>query len=64
MSTPAVGKAAPKFTLLDQNETKVVAGGPQGSQGARVLLPEGRHARLHDAGVRPARHRRRRSATP
>ena len=36
----------------------------QGTQGARLLLPEGRHARVHDAGVRAPRHRRPTSATP
>ena len=36
----------------------------QGPQGARVLLSEGRHARLHDPGVRAARHRSATSATP
>ena len=40
------------------------AEGLQGPQGARVLLPEGRHARLHHAGLRPARHRSATSATP
>ncbi len=50
------GDKAPAISLPDQDgdrRSSVV----QGPQGARLLLPEGRHAWLHDAGVRPARHR-------
>lgn len=35
MSTPAVGKAAPKFSLLDQNESKVTL---SGLKGRKVLV--------------------------
>ena len=58
------GDKAPAFTLLDQDGNEVEAVHVQGPQGARLLLPEGRHARLHDAGVRAARHRSATSATP
>ena len=53
------GKTAPAFTLARPGRHEGEALRLQGPQGARVLLPEGRHARLHDPVVRPARHRRR-----
>ena len=51
----AVGDKAPNFSLLDQHGKKVKLSRLQGPEADRVLLPEGRHARLHDAVVRAAR---------
>jgi hypothetical protein len=45
---------APDFTLADQDGNEVEWQG-----GHALFLPKGRHARLHDAGVRRARSSRR-----
>ena len=49
---PKPGDKAPAFNLTDQHGDKIRLSVVQGPQGARVLLPEGRHARLHHPGVR------------
>ena len=60
-----VGQPAPDFTLPDQDGDAVSLSSLQGRLGRRVLLPEGRHAGLHDRVVLVPRqlrglHRRRR----
>ena len=58
------GKASTEVRARRPERADGQAGRPQGQAGARLLLSQGRHARVHGAGMRAARHRRRRSATP
>ena len=58
------GDKAPAFTLLDQDGNKVKLSRLQGPQGARLLLPEGRHARAARSRRAACATSRPRSATP
>ena len=49
----AVGDPAPDLSLPDQHGARVRRRIAPGAAGARVLLSPGRHAGLHDAGLRP-----------
>ena len=72
MAELKTGDKAPAFTLLDQDGKTVKLSRLQGPQGARVLLPEGRHARaaptqacgLRDIRRRDRRHRRSSASAP
>ncbi len=55
MAALEVGDKAPAFALKDQHGKLVRLSSFKGQARRRVLLPEGRHARLHAAVVQPAR---------
>ena len=65
MSMPQAGDPAPEVALPDEHGDRPPPGGPRGHLDHRVLLPRGRHARLHDRGLRVPRppRRARRSRT-
>ena len=46
------GTTAPDFTLPDQNDAPVTLSSSAGTARRPLLLSQGRHLRVHDAGLR------------